>query len=328
MTGKPITQIVSAVLASTAILTARADFASRIAAAGDIKTAAKIISEATPDAAKTSESFDAFLAETGKGVAAILSRQEISYPDIIQIGMMANKLDAWSRPLSGGQQAYARFIKTIANAAKTAKPQIFGGMLECQMRLVLFTLAIEDRDVAAAVEARKETLALTKYEGEAGASASFVQIYDVAFALIAKNPSAALAHYKEIHKKLSDMGIADTEEILWPTLAVLKEKGVDFGELKDVYNDLDRRFNKGVKIKKVVPGSPADNAGWRKGDRIVAVDGSTVLWNSDDFGRTHLEAMLVHRRNTPNRKPTSFTLKRNRETVQTTISEDSLGIEY
>ena len=300
----------------------------RMKARNGFSEAASLIESATAKAAKTPEGFGQYLAAIGNGVKSALENRDIEFSDVLGIGKISNHLDGWARAIPDGISHYTRFVESVADASKAARPASIGGKLGCQMQLVLFALAIENKDIAKAEAARQAALSLSRYEGDEGFVKFCVPILDVAFTLISKDSAAALSLYEEQHKKLTDMGLADMEEVLWPTLVVLHENGTDFGKLETAKMKLDAKFKKGVRIRKVYPDTAAAKAGWRSGDRIVEVDGKTILYNSDDGGRGHLEATLAWRRATSNRKPTTFKLKRGETFSTSNIAEDSLGIEY
>ena len=272
--------------------------------------AALLMEQSTPKAAKTPEEFGQYLVAIGNGIKSALEYRDIEFSDILGMGKIANHLDGWARVIPEGMRNYTRFVESVARSSESARPASIGGQLGCQMQFILFALAIEGNDIAKAEAAKKAAISLSKYEGEDGFVKFCIPIIDVAFALISRDSSAALSRYREQHKKLADMGLADMEEILWSTLATMRGNGIALRDLDGVMKDLDARFNKGTKIRKVFPDTAAAKAGWRKGDRIVEVDGKVVLYNSDDGGRGHLQAILNWRRNTPNRKPTRFRLKR------------------
>ena len=290
--------------------------------------AASLMERTTAKAVKTPDGFGQYLAAIGNGIKSALEHRDIEFSDVLGIGKISNHLDGWARTIPDGTRHYIRFVESVAEASKTARPASIGGKLGSQMQLILFALYIENKDVAKAEAARKAIFSLSRYEGDEGFAKFCVPILDVAFALISKDSAAALSLYEEQHKKLADMGLPDMEEILWATLVVLHEKGTEFGKLETVKKNLDARFNKGVRIRKVYPDTAAAKAGWRSGDRIVEVDGKTVIYNSDDGGRGHLEAILAWRRATPNRKPTTFRVKRGATFSTSEIAEDSLGIEF
>lgn len=304
------------------------DINRRMNARNGFSEAASLMESATAKAAKTPDGFRQYLGAIGNGVKSALEHRDIEFSDVLGIGKISNHLDGWARAIPGGISHYTRFVESVADASKTARPASMGGTLRGQMQLVLFALAIENKDVAKAEAARKAALSLSRYEGDEGFVKFCVPILDVAFTLISKDSATALSLYEEQHKKLTDMGLTDMEEILWPTLVVLYENGTNLGKLETVKKNLDAKFKKGVRIRKVYPRTAAAKAGWRSGDRIVEVDGKTILYNSDDGGRGHLEAILAWRRATPNRKPTTFKLKRGETFSTSNIPEDSLGIEY
>ena len=288
--------------------------------------ASALMMQSTEKAAGTPEEFERYLVAIASGVKNALKQRDIDFSDVLGISQIANHLDGWARAMPGGMGYYTHFIESVAEASKSARPASFGGQLGCQMQLVLFSLAIDAQDVAKAETARKAALALSKYDSEAGFAQFGIPILDVAFTLISKDSAAALSLYREQHKKLLEMDLADVEEMLWSQLVILKEKGLSLGELEPIKKEMDSRFNKGVRIRKVYPNTAAAKAGWRKGDRIVEIDGKTILYNSDDGGRTHLQAVLNRRRSIPNRKPTKFKLKRGESFLTSEIAEDSLGI--
>ena len=290
--------------------------------------AALLMEQSTPKVAKTPEGFGQYLVTIGNGVKSAIEHRDIEFSDIVGILKIANHLDGWARVIPDGMRNYTRFIESVANSSASARPASIGGKLGCQMQFILFALAIENNDIDRAEAARKAAISLSKYQGEDGFVKFCVPILDVAFMLISKDSAAALSLYEEQHKKLTDMGLADMEELLWPTLVVLHENGTDFGKLEAAKMKLDAKFKKGVRIRKVYPDTAAAKAGWRSGDRIVEVDGKTILYNSDDGGRGHLEAILAWRRASSNRKPTTFKLKRGETFSTSNIAEDSLGIEY
>ncbi|MBQ3096577.1 MAG: hypothetical protein IJC66_00330 [Kiritimatiellae bacterium] len=308
-----------------------ADLASinrRMKSRNGFSESALLMKSATAKAAKTPDSFRQYLAGIGNGIKEALEYRDIAFSDVLGIVKISNHLDGWARAIPGGIPHYTRFVESVAEASKAARPASIGGKLGCQMQLVLFALAIENKDIAKAEAARQAALSLSRYEGDEGFVKFCVPILDVAFTLISKDSAAALSLYEEQHKKLTDMGLADMEEVLWPTLVVLHENGTNFGKLETAKMKLDAKFNKGVKIRKVYPDTAAARAGWRNGDRIVEVAGKTILYNSDDGGRGHLEAVLAWRRTTPNRKPTIFKLKRGETFLTSEIAENSLGIEF
>ena len=290
--------------------------------------AASLMERITAEAANTPDGFGQYLAAIDNGVKNALEHREIGFSDVLGIGKISNHLDGWARVIPGGMCHYERFVESVASASKNAHPASIGGKLGCQMQFVLFALAIENKDVAKAETARKAATSLSRYDGDEGFVKFCIPILDVAFKLISKDSAAALSHYREQHKKLADMDLADMEEILWPTLVVLNENGTALGELEPVKKELDAKFNKGVRIRKVYPDTAASKAGWRNGDRIVAIDGKTILYNSDDGGRGHLEAVLAWRRTTPRRRPTTFKLKRGEAFLTSEIADASLGIEF
>lgn len=290
--------------------------------------AALLIEQSTAKAAKTPEGFEQYLVAIGNGIKSALEQREVEFSDVLGIGKVANHLDGWARVIPHGMCNYVRFVESVAQSSESARPASIGGKLGCQMQFILFALAIENNNVAKAEAVRGKAISLSKYEGEDGFVKFCLPILDVAFALISKDSSAALSRYREQHKKLADMGLTDMEEILWSTLATMRENGTALKDIDGVMKDLDSRFNKGARIRKVFPDTAAAKAGWRKGDRIVEVDGKTVFYNSDDGGRGHLDAILNWRRNLPNRKPTRFRLKRGETFLTSEISDDSLGIEF
>lgn len=290
--------------------------------------AALLMESITAKAVNTPDGFGQYIAAIGNGVKSALEHRDIGFSDVLGIGKISNHIDSWARVIPGGTRHYTQFIESVATASKTARPASMGGQLGCQMQFILFAQAIEDKDIAKAEAARKAALTLSQYDGEAGFVKFCIPIIDVAFTLISKDSAAALSLYREQHKKLADMDLADMEEILWPTLVVLNEKGTALGELEPIKKELNAKFNKGVRIRKVYPDTAAAKAGWRKGDRIVAIDGKTILYNSDDGGRGHLKAVLAWRRATPNRRPTIFKLKRGDTFLTAKIADDSLGIEF
>ena len=290
--------------------------------------AVSLMVNTTPRMAKSTKTFATYLESVGNGVKSALKDRDIDFSDVLGIAMIANHLDSWARAIPDGMPHYTRFVEDLADASKSARPASIGGKLGSQMQLILFTLAIENKDIVKAETARKAALSMSSYDGDDGFASFCIPIIDVAFTLISKDTTAALSRYQEQHKKLADKGLADMEELLWSILAVLEDKGTDLGKLEPVKKDLDAKFCKGVKIRKVFPDTAANKAGWRNGDRIVAIDGKTVLYNSDDGGRQHLEAILTWRRTTPNRRPTTFKLKRGETFLTSQISDDSLGIEF
>ena len=305
-----------------------ADIDRRMKSRNGFSEAASLIERTTATVATTPDGFRQYLAAIGHGIKSALGHRDIEFSDILGIGKISNHLDGWARVIPDGILHYTRFIESVAEASKTARPASIGGKLGSQMQLVLFALSIEDKNVAKAETARNEALSLSRYEGDEGFAKFCVPILDVAYTLISKDSAAALSLYEEQHKKLADMGLSDMEEILWATLVVLHENGTDFGKLETAKMKLDAKFKKGVRIRKVYPDTAAAKAGWRSGDRIVEIDGKTVLYNSDDGGRGHLAAILAWRRATPNRKPTTFKLKRGEIFSTSKIAEDTLGIEY
>ena len=302
---------------------------SAIVANGDFEKALSHIRETTTAAANTSRSFEEYVKAIGDGMEIALKQKDLSVQDVMTIAIIADHIENWARPLRGGDAINLDFVKRIAAASKLAHPASFAGRLGCHMQVVLFALAIERQDVGAAEAARNAAMALSKYEGEEGFFAqSYIPCLDVSYILISKGAAAARKHYDTLHKKYSATGFTDIEIIVWPSLKTLKERNVALGELEGVCDALDGRFNKGVKIRSVAPDSAAAKAGWHKGDRIIAIDGKTIFYNPDNMGRTQLEAVLYHRRNAPSRKPTVFTLKRGADIITTTISDNSIGIEF
>ena len=295
---------------------------------GDFDKAYDYIRKTVSDAARTDETFRPYLKEVSDGIEIALSRKEISDSDVLSLMLIVDLLDDWTRPLSNGNKIYLDFVKSVATASKSARPASFAGKLECQMQVILFSLAITQKDVAAAESARKSAIELSKkYEGEDGVVTQCdIPSLDVPYFLISKNSSAALTAYKSFHEKF--VGLEIVEITIWQALKLLKENGTALGELEEVCKTLDGKFNKGVKIRSVVPDSAAAKAGWRKNDRIIEIDGKTLFYNPDNMGIPLLQATLARRRNTPNRKPTIFKLKRGESFFTSEISADLIGIEF
>ena len=283
----------------------------------DILSNPKLASNAAAELCANRKTFTEFLKQFKVALSNSISIVDLDFGRVTAIASLVSDISIWSMDLNGCDTVFITFLEELANDCRQAKSVIFADQLRSQILYLALEKAIRIGEAQRATEIRKRIRSIEHPDILASQMLSF---YEIFYQLTIGNPNECKKLYDAARNNDSVMFEAMGKS-MWDLLTEMKQHQIDLGVLSDEYAALSRVYATGIPIK-ILPGSVAEELGWKDGDAILKINGQTI---TDD---KMLNAILTIRRRQERPNTAKFILLRNGQETVSETDKTTLGIQF
>ena len=263
------------------------------------------------------QSFCRYLGQLQDALVRSLTSREMDLDRVMAAAYLVGEVSVWAQGLNACEDEYLGFVERLASHEL---PNCLSAFREQFREQLLFCGLEKSIRIGDATWARRLFDRIGNRVERDSLSFFMLQFYSPFVLLCEKDSARARQQVGDCEKKDENLFKGQSRQY-YEILTEMKDHGVALGELMGLYDQLVRQHATGVEIQ-VVPGKVAEKLGWQSGDRIMGVNGMTII------DKEQLYAVLSILKAQNNQRSVAFVLSREGKSFKVSTFETDLGIRF